>query len=223
MYKSLLVPHIVAGNLALLAAAGAMVAAKGGRAHTWIGRAFTIAMTVIFVTAVPMTFIRPNLFLFLVAVFNGYLALTGWMRARNRRGTPTPVEWIAAGTMAVTALGMAGRGVFMLTAANSMGVVLLVFAGIGGALAVSDLRGLRAHRFRGKDRIASHLTRMLGGTTGALTAFLVVNVRVEPAFVTWILPSIVMTPLIVYWARRVRRPAAPAKEMPAFAEITAGS
>ena len=223
MYKSLLVVHIVAGNLALLAAGGAMVAAKGGRAHAWIGRVFTITMTVIFVTAVPMTFIRPNLFLFLVAVFNGYLALTGWMRTQNRRGMPTPIEWIAAGTMAVTALGMAGRGIVMLTAGNSMGTALLVFAGIGGSLAVSDLRGLRAHRFRGKDRIASHLTRMLGGTIGALTAFLVVNVRIEPAFVTWILPSIVMTPLIVYWARRVRGPAGPPTGAPALAETTAGS
>jgi hypothetical protein len=207
MYKLLLALHIVAGNLALFAAAAAVIASKGGRAHAWAGRAFTAGMAVIFVTAVPMTFMRPNLFLFLIALFNGYLALTGWMRATNRSGVPTTVEWTAAGVMALSALAMGGRGVFMLTQGDTMGIVLLVFTAIGGTLAVSDVAGLRAQGFRGKERIASHLTRMLGGTTGALTAFLVVNVRLEPAFVLWILPSVVTTPLIVYWTRRVRRPA----------------
>jgi hypothetical protein len=218
MYKVLLALHIVAGNLALLAAAGAVIAPKGGRAHAWIGRAFTIGMTVIFLTAVPMTFIRPNLFLFLIALFNGYLALTGWMRAVNRSGVPTPVEWIAAGVMALTAVGMGGRGIFMVTAGDTMGIVLLVFTLIGGVLSISDLSGLRAHRFRGKDRIASHLTRMLGGTTGALTAFLVTNVRFEPAFVVWIFPSVVLTPLIIYWTRRVHRPARRQPSEPAYRE-----
>jgi hypothetical protein len=207
MYKLLLALHIAAGSLALLAAAGAVIAPKGGRAHAWAGRAFTAGMALIFLTAVPMTFMRPNLFLFLIALFNGYLALSGWMRASNRRGIPTKMEWAAAGVMAMTAVGMGGRGIFMLAHGDTMGIVLLVFTAIGGTLAISDVFALRAQSFRGKDRIASHLTRMLGGTTGALTAFLVVNVRLEPAFVLWILPSLVMTPLIVFWARRVRRPA----------------
>ena len=223
MYKALLALHVAAGSVALLSAAGAVIAPKGGRTHAWAGRAFTLGMTVIFLTAVPMTFIRPNLFLFLIALFNGYLAFTGWRRAINRSGVPTPVEWTAAGVMALTAIGMAGRGIVMLRSGDTMGIVLLVFTLIGGALSISDLRGLRAHRFRGKDRIASHLTRMLGGTTGALTAFLVVNVRVEPGFVVWILPSVVVTPLIIYWARRVRRPTRRQASEKTYAEGAAAS
>jgi hypothetical protein len=205
MYKLLLALHVVAGNLALLAAAGAMVASKGGRAHAWAGRAFTIGMTAIFVTALPMTLIKPNLFLLLVALFNFYLVATGWLRAKNRKGVPTPAEWALAIAMALTALGMVGRGALMLGGGSSMGVVLVAFAGIGGFLAWRDLAGLRAHRFHGVERIASHLTRMLGGTIGAITAFIVTNVRVEPAFVLWLGPSLVLTPLIVYWTMRVRR------------------
>ena len=204
MYQLLLGTHIVAGNLALLAAIGAIVARKGGAAHLWAGRAFTLGMTVIFVTAVPMTLIRPNVFLLLVALFNGYLAWSGWLRVRNRSGEPRPVEWLVASAMVVTAVGMVIGGGLMLFRGNSMGVVLVVFAAIGGGLAVSDVQGLRVQRYRGARRIASHLTRMLGATIGAFTAFLVVNVRIEPAFAVWVAPSLVLTPLIAYWGRRVR-------------------
>jgi len=223
MYTVLLVIHVLAGNLALLAAGGALVFAKGGRAHAWAGRAFTVGMATIFLTALPMTFLRPNLFLFLVALFNGYLTLTGWLRAVNRIGVPTRIEWAAAIVMAVTAVGMAGQGTVMVFTGATMGVVLLVFAGIGGGLAASDLAGLQSQRFRGKERIVSHLQRMLGGTIGAITAFVVTNVRVEPAFVLWILPSVVLTPLVVYWARRVRHPARPPRDAAAYAEASSGS
>jgi hypothetical protein len=104
-----------------------------------------------------------------------------------------------------------------------MGVVLLAFAGIGGALSLRDVAGLRQKRFRGSERIASHLTRMLGGTTGALTAFIVTNVRLEPAFVLWLLPSVVLTPLIIYWNRRVRRPVRRVQEERVYATTPVSS
>ena len=223
MYKLLLGIHVVAGNIALLSAAGAVVVAKGGRAHALVGRAFAIGMTIIFLTAVPMTLIKPNLFLFLVALFNFYLVATGWLRAKNRRGVPARSEWALAIAMALIAIGMAGRGVTMLVSGASMGIVLTVFAGIGGVLAARDLSGLRAQAFRGKERIVSHLTRMLGGTIGAVTAFIVTNVRLEPAFVLWLLPSVVLTPVIIYWSRRVRGPARPAREERVYAETPVGS
>jgi hypothetical protein len=223
MDKLLLALHIAAGNLALLAAAGAVIAPKGGRAHTWVGRAFTVAMTTIFLTAVPLTLIRPNLFLLLVALFNFYLVASGWLRARNRKGLPTRAEWGLSIAMMLTAAGMAVRGAMMLAGGNSMGTVLVTFAGIGGLLAWRDLEGLRAQRFRGTERIASHLTRMLGGTIGAITAFAVTNVRIEPAFVVWLAPSLVFTPLIVYWNLRVRRRAATTAPAQAYAETPARS
>ena len=222
-YKLLLGIHVVAGNIALLSAVGAVVFAKGGRAHAWSGRAFAIGMTIIFLTAVPMALIRPNLFLLLIALFNFYLVSTGWLRAKNRSGVPKPSEWVLAGAMALVAIGMAGRGAMMLGAGASMGVVLIVFAAIGGLLAFRDLSGLRAHAFRGKERVVSHLNRMLGGMIGAITAFLVTNVRLEPAFVLWLLPTALLTPVIIYWTRRVRGPARPARKEPAYVQTPVGS
>jgi hypothetical protein len=80
-----------------------------------------------------------------------------------------------------------------------------VFGSIGGALAALDLRQA-PERYRGAARIAGHLSRMLAGTVATVTAFSVVNIRLEPAVIVWLAPTVVFTPLIVYWNVRIRRP-----------------
>ena len=207
MYKILLAFHITGGVTALVSAAGALAASKGDRWHVYSGRAFTLGMLLVFLTALPMTYIRPNLFLFLIALFSFYFVLTGWLRARNRSGTPALTNWLASMAMTITAIAMGVRGMTMLRAGDSMGIVLLTLGGIGGAFALRDLYLLRSKRYRGALRIADHLSRMLGGTIAAVTAFTVVNVQLEPAFVIWLAPTVVLTPVIVYWNVRVRRPA----------------
>jgi hypothetical protein len=104
--------------------------------------------------------------------------------------------------MAATSLAMIGYGVAMLVRGDSLGVALIVFGAIGGALCAADLRGKQVDE---RARIASHLTRMLAATIATLTAFLVTNVTVEPAIVIWLLPTIVMTPVIALWNRRIMR------------------
>ena len=205
-YRLLLWLHIASGHVALAAAVGAMLTGKGSRWHVYTGRLFTLGMALVFVTAVPITLMRPNLFLLLVAIFSFYLALTGWLRARSRTGARLPGERVAAAVMAIAAIGMLARGVFMLAGGQSMGLVLVVFSGIGGTLAALDLRPAPAARYRGVTRIAGHLTRMLAGTIAAVTAFSVVNIRVEPAVIVWLAPTVEFTPLIVYWNVRIRRP-----------------
>ena len=42
-----------------------------------------------------------------------------------------------------------------------------------------------------------------GGSRSAVTAVLVVNVPMEPVWVPWVLPIAIMTPVIVWWNRKV--------------------
>ena len=86
MYESLLRIHIAGGVVVLLAPAAALATSKGSRWHIVSGRAFVLGMFVVFLTALPMTLLRPNVFLFGVAVVSFYFALSGWLRARNRGG-----------------------------------------------------------------------------------------------------------------------------------------
>src|SRR2546426_8751344 len=143
MYKILLAFHITGGVTALVSAAGALAASMGDRWHIYSGRAFTLGMLLVFLTALPMTYLTPNLFLFLIALFSFYFVLTGWLRARNRSGTPALANWIASTVMTITAIVMGVRGMTMLRAGDSMGIVLLPLGGIGGALAPNVLSLLR--------------------------------------------------------------------------------
>jgi hypothetical protein len=52
-------------------------------------------MVGIFLTAIPMSIINSNTFLFLIAIFSFYLAFAGMRFAKNRKGIATTIDWIA--------------------------------------------------------------------------------------------------------------------------------
>jgi hypothetical protein len=206
----LLIIHIAAGSIALLTALIAVVTAKGGRYHVLAGRIYAIAMTVIFLTALPLAILGSSVFLLLIAVFSFYLVFAGWRFARNRRGRPQPVDWCAAAIMGVTGLAMWGYGVVLASSGDGQWVTMLIFGAIAVALSLVDGRyylGLSRGKSRaGARRIQRHLTNMLAGTIATVTAVMVVNIDLNPVWLPWILPTIVITPLIVWWNRRVARP-----------------
>ena len=46
---------------------------------------------------------------------------------------------------------------------------------------------------------------MMAGTIATVTAVVVVNVTTRPAWLAWILPTLLIAPLIAWWNRRVLR------------------
>ena len=85
-------------------------------------------------------------------------------------------------------------------------VILFVFSGIAGGLSIIEMLGLRKNKFKGAERIVSHMTHMMGGTIATVTAVAVVNIRgAQPGWLVWIAPSLVITPIIIYWTIRLRR------------------
>ena len=197
----LLVVHITAGSLALLAAAVALVTAKGGVNHVRAGRVYALAMTGVFLTAVPLAALGADLFLLFISFFSFYLVFAGWRFARNRRGRPQPVDWVAVALMALIGLGMWGYA-FVLT---SQWVTLILFGFIAVALALADGLFYRRPSANYARRISRHLTNMLAGTIATVTAVLVVNVTTNPVWLAWIAPTLVITPVIVWWNIRVNR------------------
>ncbi len=203
---ALLVVHIAAGSVALLAAAMALVMPKGERWHILSGRNYAIAMTLVFVTAVPLAILGSSIFLFLIAFFSFYLVFAGWRFARNRQRRAHPVDWAAVGILAITGLAMWGFALVIGLQGSSQWITLLVFGGIALALSLADGR-FHWKQPGGARRVARHLTNMMAGTIATITAVTVVNVDMEPVWVPWILPTVVITPLIVWWNIRTLRPA----------------
>ena len=203
MYAILLALHIAAGSLALLSALGALYVAKGKTAHRRWGIAYVCAMALISLTAWTMSAIKPNSFLFAIGCFSASLVASGYARAKNRSGQASAFDWTISGFGLTTSLVMLGLG-WMSTGTNH--VVLFVFAGIAGALSIIEMLGLRKNKFKGTERIVRHMTHMMGGTIATVTAVAVVNIRgVQPGWLVWIAPSILIAPIIIYWTIRLRR------------------
>lgn len=202
--NGLLALHIVAGSLALVSAGAALAVKKGGRSHKWAGSTFFYSMTVIFLTAVIMALLTSNIFLFLVALFSFYLAFSGWRFAKNRSGEPQWLDWLAVIVMVSSGLLMGLLAFKDYPQFASTSVTLSVFGCIAIALGLADTKSHRDRAATGKVRIAKHLTNMLGGTIAVVTAVLVVNVSMTPPWLGWILPTILMLPVIIWWKRKVK-------------------
>ena len=198
--------HILAGTTALLCAALAVSSEKGKKFHVLSGRTYFWCMVGIFLTAIPMSIINSNTFLFLIAIFSFYLAFAGMRFAKNRKGIATTIDWIAVSLMILSGLGMWALAITYFISDNSQYITLLVFGFIALALGYGDYRSHKNKAATGKERIAKHLTNMMAGTIAVITAVLVVNVNIEPIWIWWVLPTVVITPIISYWNKKTLSP-----------------
>jgi len=207
---SVLLPiHIAAGSLALLCALVAISTSKGKTWHIMSGRIYFWSMAVIFLTALPMAIIQETMFLFLVAIFSFYLAFAGMRFARNRKAEPAVVDWIAATLMISAGLGMWILSIVYIVRSDSQFITLILFGIISISLGVTDFKTHSNRTARGQERIARHLTNMLAGTIAVITAVLVTNIDTEPVWIWWILPTFIITPIIILWNIKIRHPASP--------------
>jgi len=203
MIKTLLVIHIFAGVIALLSAALALSTEKGKKFHVLSGKSYFWAMVLIFLTAVPMSILNRNVFLFLIAIFSFYLAFSGMRFARNRKGIPTRLDLIAVNFMFLSGAGMWILAIIFFINNNSQFITLIVFGFLALFLGYGDFQTFKNQTATGKERIAKHLTNMMGGTIAVITAVLVVNPPADPEWVWWILPTVLITPVISWWNKKV--------------------
>ena len=198
--------HILAGTIALLCSTLAVSSEKGKKFHVLSGRTYFWCMVGIFLTAIPMSIINSNTFLFLIAIFSFYLAFAGMRFAKNRKGIATTIDWIAVSLMILSGLGMWALAITYFISDNSQYITLFVFGFIALALGYGDYRSHKNKAATGKERIAKHLTNMMAGTIAVITAVLVVNVNIEPIWIWWVLPTVVITPIISYWNKKTLSP-----------------
>jgi uncharacterized membrane protein YidH (DUF202 family) len=199
----LLFIHILAGSVALVSAALALSTEKGKKFHVLIGKAYFWSMVIIFLTALPMSIITGNVFLFLIAIFSFYLAFSGMRFAKNRTGVPTREDLIAVNFMFLSGVGMWILAIIFFIDNNSQFITLTVFGFLALFLGYGDFQTFKDQTAIGKERIAKHLTNMMGATIAVVTAVLVVNPPTNPEWVWWILPTALITPVIFWWNKKV--------------------
>ena len=202
--------HIIAGIAAISGGLIATVSKLVDISHTVhvnSGKAFHFGMLGVFFTALGLVVTRTNLPMFFISVFSVYFAWMGWRYAKNRKGEITQMDTIIVNGFFVFCIGMIAYAVYSLSQGDAFGNVMIPFAIIGILNARDDRNVIKNGGVKGKDRIASHLSHMLGGLIATITAVIVVNFTATSAFLLifmWLAPTIILVPVIFIWARKIK-------------------
>lgn len=200
--------HIVAGVVALLAGAGAILTRKGGPRHSTAGKSYVVTMAVVVLTAVPLAVRVRDWFLLAIAVFSGYLVFAGYRAVARRRAGLTgahTLDLTGHATMLVVGGGMGVAGAWgTVSGTLSRGPVLVVFGVIGTGLAASMLARFRRPPADRSPWIEQHIAFMGAALIATVTAAVTVNLTVVPELVRWLGPTAVGAPLIAYAIQRYR-------------------
>lgn len=206
LFQLLLGIHILSGSLSLLLGVYLLVAKKGTRIHKKIGRIFFYAMLLTAVVALPMSYIHPSYFLFLIGFFTIYMLLTGvrYLKIRSPKDVRL-IDWILTIGISLFALFFVSIGIRNLMNGNSFGTVFLVFGSLGWLFAYQDFKNYRGQSGIRNFYLTTHLQRMTGSYIASSTAFLVVNNTFLPAALAWLLPTLLIVPLIVRWSGKYKK------------------
>ena len=205
LFKSLLVIHIFSGCIALFTSVAALSTKKGKHKHRWFGRYFFYSMNGLFVTAMPMSILIENRFLFCIAIFSYYLAWTGWRYALRRQLPASLLDKTMSLIMLLVSLAMISIALWSWRASSYESIVLLFFGFLSARFSLSDFLLFRHSQYPKHERFIRHIGGMVGGTIAVFTAVLVVNVSIQPEWLLWLGPTIIFLPLITYWIIRVKK------------------
>ena len=208
-YQILLFLHIAAGSLSLLTGGLNMFLPKGGKRHQKIGRLFVTGMMLTGGSALFMAQIKPNPFLFIIGIFTIYLVGTADRYIKSSKNKPLLIDWVYTLGMFVFGSIFIIWGVITLAKTNAMGAVMLVFGSIGLYSVYQDFNHYKGEVAQRNYRLFTHIGRMVGGFTATVTAVLVVNAQyiplAVPAFAYWLAPTLLFTPLSMYWIKQRKK------------------
>lgn len=209
LYQSLPILHIAAGSLSLFAGGLNMILPKGGKRHQKIGRLFVAGMMLTGGSALFMAQIKPNPFLFIIGVFTIYLVGTADRYIKLTQNKPPLIDWVYTLGMFVFGSIFIIWGVITLTKSDGMGAVMLVFGTIGLYSVYQDFNNYKGEAKHRNYCLLTHIGRMVGGFTATVTAVLVVNAQYiplnTPTALYWLAPTLIFTPLSIYWIRQRKK------------------
>jgi hypothetical protein len=204
IFQIFLALHIAAGMLALVTGSISLFNRKGGKAHRRTGILFFAGMCGVFVTSIYLSLAKHNWFLLVTGCFSFYMAASGYrslflkkLHLGQKAALP---DWMIGGGGILFGLGMYALAYWMLPQ-KSFGIVPIVFGSICLVMAIGDLRKFYRRPTKKTHWIVSHGFRMGGAYVAAVTAFLVVNVQMQPVWVPWLLPSVIV-PFFIVWQIR---------------------
>ena len=202
--RPLLYLHIFAGFISLGIAYLLLFIKKGNKRHKKLGIIYVYGMSTIFVTAIPLSLLGEfNPFLFIIAIFSFYLAFSGYRQGRDRNGAREQIDKVLGVFITATGILFYGLAVGAYLAEDSMWITSVIFGTIALVFGINDFRRMKiVERPNFYDRTNLHLNLMLAGTIATTTAFIVTLDPFATLWLNWVAPTIVGTPLIIYFSKR---------------------
>ena len=209
----LLLFHILAGTIAMLSGAAAMVVRKGARWHLLTGNVFVVSMLCLAASGSIVGFAREQPLNGFMGLLTFYLVSSAWLTARRRDGKTQPIDWAVLAVPLAVGASLIASG--LEAASSPTGLKggfsapgYYVFATIALLLALGDVRMLLRGGVFGKHRIARHLVRMGLALFIAVGSFFLGQQKVIPValhnpFVLYG-PVLFVVTSTVYWLFRVR-------------------
>lgn len=175
-YSPILVVHICAGTLGLLAGTAALSFRKGSPNHISAGKVFVATMLIMAAAAVDVAVVKHQPNNIGGGIFTFYLILTAWLTARRRDNETERFDWVllliplTLGVLAWVSGVRALRNHEDLPGGVPVGMHLFM-ASVMLLAAAGDVRMLLQGGAFGTQRIARHLWRMCFGLFIAAGSF----------------------------------------------------
>jgi len=130
--------------VSLIAAILVVISSKGQKLHVNAGRVFFWGVFTIFITAIPMSIMNSDIFLFLIAIFSFYLAFAGMRFAINRTGIASSfLDWFASVLMVLSGLSMWLLAIYYVINDISQYITLTIFGSLAIVLGYTDFRSYK--------------------------------------------------------------------------------
>jgi uncharacterized membrane protein len=210
IFNIFLVLHIIGGTLGIASGTINIVRKKGDKLHKNVGKIFLYSMLTAGFSSLILAIMHPNNFLFIIGIFTVFLVGTG-RRYLSLKGLasgqkPHLVDWLLTIMMLIFGIFFMGFGLFFLIKNELFGIVYIVFGVAGLRYVLKDFNYYRGQKITTKNYwLIEHIGRTMAGYAASLTALLVVNsayLSFIPNVLLWLLPTIVLVPLIVFWSRK---------------------
>lgn len=205
LFKTLLYSHIIGGGISLLLGFVILCLKKGNKKHKLLGNLYFYALLSASIFAIPMSFLHPNYFLFIISIFTIYMLLTGKRYLQKKTIINiTKTDWLLTILMAIFGTAFIGFGIFHLFQSDLFGIVYIVFGTISFLFVYQDNKNFTGQSTTKNYFLTTHFQRFIGSYIASVTAFLVVNNTFLPSVVAWLLPTVLIVPLIIKWSKKYK-------------------
>lgn len=209
--KFSLLIHVIAGALALIFGAFAIMLKNKTPKHKKVGKFYFWCMTVVFVSSLFLSVVKGLLFLFFISVFTYYATLIAYrslkLKELHLNQKPSTFDWLVEYIALSVFIGLLLFAFWYFYKTNSSQAIIPLSFGLMGLIGVlKNIKQLKQPPTEKLYWLKKHIGNMLGSYIGAITAFLVNQGEFIPVnpIILWLGPTVVIVPLIVVELKKVK-------------------